>query len=305
MRLGIFGVVLSIAFTACGGDDDDSGGKGGSSASGGSAGAGGSGGAGFGGSGGFPSGGSAGVSAGGSAGAAGAAGAGGSVASTGTLVPLYTYPSDPSWSAVIAAKQAHPTVPVIAVFNPNSGPGASADPTYVTATNQLKAAGVIVLGYVATGYTARDPDTEVKPEIDDYVAWYPATSGIFFDEQSNTAGDESYYSSLNTYAKSKTLTFTVGNPGADTAESFVGALDMMLIYETDGLPSVSTLGGWHDNHDKKNFGIIPYAVPSLDVTFVSEAKQHVGYIYITDDNLPNPWDTLTPYFDALLAELED
>jgi hypothetical protein len=305
MRYGIFGVMLGVALIACGSDEDEGAGKGGTSGSGATSGAGGSGGTGassLGGSGGFPqSGGSAGAASGGTAGAAGGA----PVASTGTLVPLYTYPSDASWGAIIAAKQAHPSVPVIAVFNPNSGPGSDADPTYVTATNQLKTAGIVVLGYVATGYTARDPDTEVKPEIDDYLAWYPATTGIFFDEQSNNAGDEGYYSDLNTYAKSQGLTFTVGNPGADTAESFVGALDMMLIYESGGLPEVTSLGGWHDNHDKKNFGIIPYAVPSLDVTFVSQAKTHVGYIYLTDDNLPNPWDSLTPYFEPMLGELED
>jgi Spherulation-specific family 4 len=238
-------------------------------------------------------------------GSGGSAGAAGSPASgVGTLVPLYTYPTDSSWSVIVAAKQAHPSVPVVAVFNPDSGPGTSADTAFVTATTELQAAGIVVLGYVATGYTARDPDTEVKPEIDDYLAWYPATTGIFFDEQSNTAGDEGYYSALDVYAKQKGLTFTVGNPGTDTAESFVGALDTMLIYESDGLPSATSLGGWHANYPKKNFGIIPYAVPSLDPAFVAQAKANVGYIYLTDDDLPNPWDSLPPYFDALLAELE-
>jgi hypothetical protein len=40
------------------------------------------------------------------------------------------------------------------------------------------------------------------------------------------------------------------------------------------------------------------------VSFVAQAKQHVGYIYLTDDDLPNPWDSLPSYFDALLGELE-
>ncbi len=300
-------VLALLSSSACG--SDDSSGTGGTHSGGAGSGGTNSGGAGSGGtnSGGAGSGGTAGVGgSGGSAGSSGgASGAGGSESSgVGTLVPLYTYPSDASWSAIVTAKKAHPSVVVVAVFNPSSGPGSSKDSTFVTATAELQAAGIIVLGYVATGYTARDPDTEVKPEIDDYLAWYPATTGIFFDEQSNTAGDETYYSELDAYAKQKGLTFTVGNPGTDTAESFVGALDMMLIYETDGLPSVSSLGGWHAGYDKKNFGIIPYAVPSLDTTFVAQAKQSVGYIYLTDDDLPNPWDSLPPYFDALLGELE-
>lgn len=294
-------VALVLALGGCGSDDDSGGGA--------SAGTGGTTTGGTGGSGGSTTGGSGGAAGsqnlGGSAGnpSGGSGGTGGARASAGTMVPLYTYPDDDSWTAIVAAKQAHPTVPVIAVFNPNSGPGASADSVYVTATNDLSTAGIVVLGYVPTGYANRDAN-EVKAEIDDYVAWYPATTGIFFDEQSNEPGFESYYSDLDTYAKSKGLTFTVGNPGTDTAESYVGALDMMLIYETDGLPSVTSLGGWHDAHDKHNFGIIPYAVPSLDATFVAQAKDHVGYIYITDDDLPNPWDSLPPYFDALLGELE-
>lgn len=298
-------VGLALFLSGCGSDDESSGGSGGASTggSGGSA-TGGTGGSTTGGNGGTAGGqnlgGNAGTTTGGSG---GASGSGGTQASIGTMVPLYTYPSDSSWTAIVAAKQAHPTVPVIAVFNPNSGPGASADPTYVTATNDLKSAGIVVLGYVPTGYADRDPN-EVKAEIDDYVAWYPAATGIFFDEQSNEPGFESYYSDLDAYVKSKSLTFTVGNPGTDTAESYLGALDMMLIYETDGLPSITSLGGWHDGYDKHNFGVIPYKVPALDATFVGEAKQHVGYIYLTDDDLPNPWDSLPPYFDALLGELE-
>ncbi len=27
-------------------------------------------------------------------------------------------------------------------------------------------------------------------------------------------------------------------------------------------------------------------------------------VYITDDDLPNPWDSVTSYFDPLLAALE-
>jgi hypothetical protein len=297
-------LVGAALFSSACGSDDSSGsgggsGKGGSDASGGSAGASGG------------SGGSAGASggSGGSSGAAGSssggsAGAGGAPSGAGTLIPLYTDPSDASWDVVVAAKTAHPSVPVIAVVNPDSGPGASQDGAYTSGIAKLTGANIAVLGYVATGYTSRDPQTEVEPEIDDWVAWYPGVTGIFFDEQSNVAGDEPYYATLDAYAKGKGLTFTVGNPGTDTAESFVGVLDMMLIYESDGLPSPASLGGWHANYDKKNFGIIPYAVPALDSAFVAQAKLSVGYIYMTDDDLPNPWDSASSYFGALLGELE-
>jgi hypothetical protein len=133
--------------------------------------------------------------------------------------------------------------------------------------------------------------------------FYPGLHGIFFDEQSNKAEHVAYYRDLSQYAKSRGLSYTVGNPGADTAEAFVGALDMMLIYESDGIPELSRLQGWHANHAPSNFGIIPYAT-AMDAAFVREARKHVGYIYLQNDVLPNPWDTLPSYFDDLLEALE-
>ena len=34
------------------------------------------------------------------------------------------------------------------------------------------------------------------------------------------------------------MTFTMGNPGADTRSSFMGTVDNMIIYENQGLPSI-------------------------------------------------------------------
>jgi hypothetical protein len=90
-----------------------------------------------------------------------------------------------------------------------------------------------------------------------------------------------YYSARTAYAKSKGFSITVGNAGTDVPESFIGTVDVILIYESPGLPNVGSLGGWHLNHDKRNFGIIPYSVPSLDTAFVQQAKTSIGYIYST------------------------
>jgi hypothetical protein len=219
-----------------------------------------------------------------------------------TIVPLYTDPSDSSWNAIVAAKMEHPKVGVVAIVNPADGPGGSVNSGYTSGISRLTAAGIKVIGYVATGYAAKSP-TVIKADIDRWKSFYPGLTGIFFDEQSNKASDVAFYKDLSQYAKSQGLTFTVGNPGTDTAESFIGALDVMLIYETDGLPSTSQMGGWHANYAPSNFGIIPYAV-SMDSTFVHNARKYVQYIYLQSDNLPNPWDSLPSYFADLLAALE-
>jgi hypothetical protein len=219
---------------------------------------------------------------------------------TGIMIPLYTYPGA-SWSTVVAIKQANPNVPIIAIINPNSGPGASLDPTYVAGIKSLQAAGVIVIGYVPTGYTARSA-SQVQAMVMDYKNWYPVT-GIFFDEMANTAGSESYYSALSSFAKSVGFTYTVGNPGADTIPSYIGTMDTIVIYENQGLPVTSTIGGWHTSYAKSNFAMMAYGVPAVDPAYPTTTSQYVGYIYITDEGLPNPYNGLPGYLSAVASQL--
>ncbi len=227
----------------------------------------------------------------------------GGATAAGTIVPLYTYPTDASWTAIVTAAAMHPAVTVWAIINPDSGPGTSSDPSYASGIPPLAAAGITVLAYVATTYGAK-PTASVHAEIDAYKSWYPGIGGIFFDEMSVTAGDEAYYTELSAYAKSQGYGPTVGNPGTDTLASYVGTVDTILIYESSGVPALSTLGGWHTQYPKSNFGVIPYGVPALDTAFVAGARADVGFVYLTNDTLPNPWDTLSPYFSGLLAALE-
>ncbi len=120
---------------------------------------------------------------------------------------------------------------------------------------------------------------------------------------SRTPTDVAHYQTLSQYAKSKGLAYTVGNPGTDVPTSYIGALDTMLVYESDGVPTITSLKAW-SAYAPSNFGIIPYKVSALDATFVKQARQYIGYIYLTPDDLPNPWDSLPSYFASLLAALE-
>src|SRR5438093_798989 len=220
---------------------------------------------------------------------------------TGVIVPLYTYP-DSTWDTVAQAKIAHPSVPVVAIINPNNGPGSSKDANYVTGIQKLHSAGVVVLGYVYTGYGSRSANS-VNADIDTYKNWY-SLNGIFFDEMSNAPGDESHYYNLSQYAKSQGLTFTVGNPGTDILPSYIGTVDNIVIYENVGLPSISSLGGWYTNYDKSNFSTLSYGVGTISQSFLTSESSYVGYTYITNDNLPNPWDSVPPYFATLVADLD-
>ena len=118
----------------------------------------------------------------------------------GLYVPLFTYPTSSMWSTLISTKNNHPNLPIIVTVNPSSGVGSSQDSNFVTGINNLKSAGITVLGYVYTDYGQRSASV-IQDEISKYKSWY-GVNGIFFDEMSVTAGKESYYSSLNSYVKS-------------------------------------------------------------------------------------------------------
>jgi hypothetical protein len=238
---------------------------------------------------------------GGRSGATGGSAGTGTASAGATIVPLYTDPTDRSWSAIVTAALAHPTVQVVAIVNPADGPGSAKSADYVTGIATLQAANIKVIGYVATGYGSHSI-ASMQAEIDTWKSFYPQVQGIFFDEQSNDPADVAHYQTLSQYAKSKGFTYTVGNPGTDVPAAYIGAVDTMLIYESDGLPSISSLQAW-SAYAPSNFGIIPYKC-SMDAAFVKQARQYVRYVYLQSDDLPNPWDSLTTFFGDLLAALE-
>src|SRR2546428_681057 len=221
---------------------------------------------------------------------------------TGVIVPLYFSP-DGTWDIVAQAKKDHPSVPIVAIINPNNGTGSSKDPGIASGVQNLQSAGVVVIGYVDTNFGSVN-STTVTSEIDTYKSWY-SVSGIFFDQMSSTAGNETYYSNLNQYAKSQGLTLTVGNPGQDTVFSYIGTVDNLMIHDDPGTPSLSYLGGgWHASYPKSNFSFTSFAVSSLNSTFVTSASNYVGYMYITNLDSPDPFNNLPSYFGNLVADLD-
>lgn len=216
------------------------------------------------------------------------------------LVPLYTYPGT-TWNEIEHERQLHPSTPITAIINPNSGPGGSRDPVYASGIAALQRAGVVVLGYDHTSYAKR-ATADVEKDARLYHQWY-AVNGIFFDEMSNIAGKEQYYRTLSAYVRSLGMHPTIGNPGTDTLKTYVGTVDSIVIYESAGYPPLSRFGGWHTMHPKSNWGSIAYSVGTLDVAKVCALSHVAGYIYVTDAGPPNPYDRLPPYFDGLVKTL--
>ncbi len=220
---------------------------------------------------------------------------------TGIIVPLFSYVG-PTWAQLIGYHQEYPTVPMIAVVNPLEGPGSFRDPNFQLGVESLQNAGILVLGYVVTHY-ANTNISDVEALIANFSNWYHV-NGIMIDEMNNSVGSAGYYSTLTKFDRSLGMTVTVGNPGTEVPQNFIGAVDTIVIYESPGLPSLSFLAGWHAGYSKSNFIITAYDVNPLDTSWVRSASQYLGYLYITDGVWPDPYTNALPtYMGALMSTL--
>jgi len=219
---------------------------------------------------------------------------------SGVIIPLYLEDSS-AYSRIIQARATYSKVPIIVIINPDSGPGVVKDNQYSGWISQLQSSGAIVVGYVYTGYGSRNINV-VKGDIDKYKQFYPSLNGIFYDEMNNQQGSESYYQSLLTYSSSKGFSFSVGNPGTHTISSYINLMDVTLIYEDAGLPTLSQYQSYSSYANSK-LGMIPLNVPVYSEQWVNDATGIIGWVYVTNDKLDNPWDTLSSHFEKLIETL--
>jgi spherulation-specific family 4 protein len=206
---------------------------------------------------------------------------------TGVIIPFYTYPTDGSWNALVAAHNLQPTVEIIAVVNPNSGPDTAVNLDYVTGIAKLQAVGIRALGYVDT-LGGGVPIASAKLQASKYWSWYKV-DGVFWDNFSNYAGQEAYYANLTGYVDGMmgAGALSVGNPGMRPPLSYDATVDFLVTFENAYLPPAGFLGNY-----------IAYAVSSLPTTFPLPA-----WLYLTDLSGGNPYNALPSYFTQLLAKL--
>ena len=233
---------------------------------------------------------------------------------TGTYIALYMPPTGTGWAEwqkIIGAKRAHPSVPVVVTINPSSGAGSYRDSNFAWGIAQLREAGIIVLGYVYDSYGVRPLD-QIKSEASNYLDWY-RVDGLFIDEFTNKAGYEWHYGQITSYAKSIGLKMTMGNPGTDVPQSYIGAVDVLNITEGRGYMPLSWLQfcvlcsdseGWHYQYDKRNFSYIRYAASTLDADFVQQSAEWAGLVSVTDGVDPGRFFNVPPYFAATMDLLD-
>ena len=194
------------------------------------------------------------------------------------------------------------------IVNPSSGPGSSIDQTYAAQVKRSQAANLTVLGYVYTDYGQRSP-AMVKSDIDKYYAWY-SVDGIFFDQASTQCSHaRSYYKGLYEYVNDKGGKVVL-NPGTQTNECYMAVADVVVNFEdtyTNYTSDSYSQPEWISEYPATRFWHLVHAAATTadmrDAVRLSR-ERNAGFVYVTPDALPNPWDTLPAYFSDELKALQ-
>ena len=214
---------------------------------------------------------------------------------TGVIMPLFGNTSAQFNAAVAAASK----VSMIAVINPDNGPGASKVGGIFANVTRLKSAGARVAGYISTAY-GRQSSSSVTAQIDKYLSWYGA-NGVFLDEMSDQGSMVSYYKTVYNYAKGKGL-LVVGNPGTFVPSSYAAVADVLVTYEDPISRGWSTQkpSAWTASYGAGKIGAIVYSVPSASMKGVIDRAVTIkyGWIFATDGGGSDPFGRAPSYLSA-------
>ena len=188
-------------------------------------------------------------------------------------------------------------------MNPASGPGDHVDTNYAAVIPRARKAGVTVVGYIATQYT-RKPFDRVKREVDTFLQFYPEIQGFHFDEQSSDARGVDYYAELYRYVHRRIPgALAVTNPGTSCDAGYAArpASDVISLFERERGFDEFRAPAWTSGFPGSKFCVQSHNVGTeeqMKLSLRRAAQLKVGYVFLTDDVGPNPYDRLPSYWDA-------
>jgi hypothetical protein len=218
------------------------------------------------------------------------------------IVPAYWQP-DAQWQRIIADA---PTVGMI-IFNPASGPGTATDPVYPPVIAQAQAAGIRVLGYVATDYGQR-AEADIDADVNGYYDLY-APSGIYFAEgpmESDCDTLQPLYQRLTALARSRGSNVYVAI-GTRYCPTFITFSDLMVEFaETYSMYQSYSSPQWMPAGSPERFCHFVSEVPDAAAAAVLSRALRLGagWVFTTDGTAPNPWAALPSYYDQEVAALK-
>jgi hypothetical protein len=193
-----------------------------------------------------------------------------------TLLPMYVHPlDDPAgWAALARHGSA-----VTTIVNVHNGPGEEPDAAYDIVTENLRAAGVPMLGYVDLDY-GRRPCRDVWRDI---VGWerYPV-SGLFFDQVSADADGLDGVARAVQAAGSP----VVLNPGTRPHADYAGLAGTVCTFEGPWSAYLARDGG----RDWPNAAHLVYGVPPGELDRAEELlRSRVSCGLISELDAPHPY----------------
>jgi hypothetical protein len=218
-------------------------------------------------------------------------------------VPAYFYPFGAGlreWNRLIASAK---SVPIVAIVNPASGPGDHVDTNFAAMIPRARRAGVTVVGYIGTQYT-RKPLEQVKREIETFLRFYPDIQGFHFDEQSSDARGVDYYAELHRYVHRRipdAVVLTNAGTSCDVGYAARPASDVISLFEREHGFGEFRPPAWASRFPGSRFCIQAHNVATeehMRRSIRRAAQFEVGYVFLTDDAGPNPYDRLPSYWDA-------
>lgn len=246
----------------------------------------------------------------------------------GSYVTLYSW-NAAGYDQVIAAKQKNPHVPIIAALNPNSGPGSAKATVIDTACQALKAAGVIVIGYVGTNYGSEltkrqypvgnpwpsdNPKdlASVKAECDKWVQWY-GVDGFMFDDYQNTQNItlpdgstkdvyNTFYVPLVQYVRSLTgIKYIKGNMGTKpTYMPLADLCDWVCVFENSRNPTLAEVQTNTLNGQLRNKAmVVVNTVATLDKAAITSFAPYCKWYYASNAG----YNAVPTYYDAAVTTL--
>lgn len=221
------------------------------------------------------------------------------------LVPAYFYPAGDGAKAWARMTESAKRVKINVILNPDSGPGAKVDPTYVRVVDTFRAAGGTVFAYVTSSYGKRSPD-EVLADVGKYQQFYKI-DGLFLDEMDNTPGNlASYREIVRRVHDAIPGGLVIGNPGTSVPEEYVrqGAADVLVTFENDHkLDADAVPPPWVSSYPARRFARIVHTIPDVPAFRANLDRmksRHLGYVFLTDALMPNPYDRLPSFWSELV-----
>jgi Spherulation-specific family 4 len=219
------------------------------------------------------------------------------------LVPVYIFPAGEGrneWRRLIDAAA---KVEIVAIANPNSGPGNDRNPDYDAIFTEASARGVTLLGYVSTDYGKR-PQAEIQKDVEKWVRFYPQIRGFFFDQQPSESRGAIQFAELRDFVKQRMKdSLVITNPGVACDQAYLArnVSNVTCVFNDFAGFDQFELPPHLKGYDPARFAAMPYNIPDVEKMqlIVKEAIiKRIGYLYISDAKPPNSWGKLPAYWEA-------